>query len=155
MTLDDLRVDPHEPVLVDGPVWLTLGGREFPGQGWTDVVSSVLGSMGDAVAAALDGGAGDFYFFEGSYFVKLIPLSDVLGAPRRVRVVAVDDGHALSVDEGGEVLAEVVVSLCEIAERVSAAKERVRTWADARGASKVAEAMSAGYQYEASDPRFA
>ncbi|MFI5526965.1 hypothetical protein ACIA8O_00255 [Kitasatospora sp. NPDC051853] len=153
-----LKIDSRDPVFVDGPVWLTLGGRDFPASGWTDAVLSVLGSMGTAVAGALDGGMHDFYFFEGSYFVKLIPLPDVPGAPRRVRVVAVDDGNAGAVDDEdmpeGEVLAEAVVLLREVAERHSAAQELLRAWFEAHGEAELAAVLSRGYRYDASDPRF-
>lgn len=153
-----LKIDSRDPLFVDGPVWLTLGGREFPLSGWTDAVLSVLGSMGAAVAEALDGGVYDFYFFEGSYFVKLIPLPDAPGTPRRVRGAAVDDGNAGTGDDGGmpegEVVAEVVVPLREVAERHSAAEELLRAWAEAHGEAEVAEVLSRGYRYDASDPRF-
>lgn len=48
---DELRIDSRDPLFVDGPVWLTLGSREFPSSGWTDAGPSVLGSMGQAVSA--------------------------------------------------------------------------------------------------------
>ncbi|MEU4303656.1 hypothetical protein [Kitasatospora aureofaciens] len=153
-----LKIDSRDPLFIDGPVWLTLGGREFPFPGWTDAVLSVLGSMGAAVTRALDGEVYDFYFFEGSYFVKLIPLPDAPGTPRRVRVAAVDDGNTGAADDGGmpegEVIAEAVVPLREVAERHSAAKELVRAWAEAHGEAEVAGVLSRGYQYDASDPRF-
>ncbi|MFI1386342.1 hypothetical protein [Embleya sp. NPDC020886] len=153
-----LKIDSRDPLFVDGPVWLTLDGREFPNSGWTDAVLSVLGSMGAAVAAALDGKVWDFYFFEGSYFVKLIPLPDAPGTPRRVRVAAVDDGNAWAAnDEGmpeGEVVAEAVVPLREVAECHGAATQLIRTWAEAHGEAEAAGVLSRGYQYDASDPRF-
>ncbi|MFD5559718.1 hypothetical protein [Kitasatospora griseola] len=155
---DRIKVDSRDPLFVDGPAWLTLGSQEFPFSGWTDAVLSVLGSMGAAVAGALDGEVHDFYFFEGSYFVKLIPLPDAPGTPRRVRVAAVNDGNAGAADDegmpDGEVVAEVVVPLREVAERHSAAKALIRAWAEAHGEIEVAGVLSRGYQYDASDPRF-
>ncbi|MGW0886451.1 hypothetical protein [Streptomyces sp. NPDC002671] len=41
-----------------------------------------------------------------------------------------------------------------VAERYSAAEKRIRTWAEAHGEADVAEVLSRGYQYDASDPRF-
>ncbi|GAA3042908.1 hypothetical protein GCM10020229_62620 [Kitasatospora albolonga] len=155
---DKLKIDSRDPVFVDGPVWLTLGGRDFPVSGWTDAVLSVLGSMGAAVAGALNGDIHDFYFFEGSYFAKLLPLSDAPGTPRRVRVAAVDDGSAETVDDEalpeGEVLAETVVLLREVAERHRAAQELLRAWFEAHGEVELAAVLSRGYQYDALDPRF-
>ncbi|MEV7123001.1 hypothetical protein [Kitasatospora griseola] len=155
---DRVKIDTRDPLFVDGPIWLTLGGQEFPFSGWTDAVLSVLGSMGAAVAGALDGGVHDFYFFEGSYFVKLIPLPDAPGTPRRVRAAAVDDGGAGAADDEGmpegEVVAEVVVPLREVAECHSAAKKLVRAWAEAHGEAEVLGVLARGYQYDASDPRF-
>ncbi|MFJ9951738.1 hypothetical protein [Kitasatospora sp. NPDC091207] len=160
--LDDLRVDSREPLFVDGRVWLTVDGREFPAARWSDAALSVLGSLGRAVAGALDGETADFYFFEGSYFVRLTPLPPEPRAPRRVRVTAVDDGDTWAADaEGnavpvaeGEVRAEVVVPLREVAERHGAALALVGGWAEARRENEVIRVLSRMYRYDAADPRF-
>ncbi|MGQ5640531.1 MULTISPECIES: hypothetical protein [unclassified Streptomyces] len=157
-----LKIDSREPLFVDGPVWLTLGGQTVPEAGWTDAVLSVLGSMGHGIATALEGSVGDFYFFDSPYFVQLIPLPDTPGTLRRVRVVAVDDRHATPADDEGsdfglgegEVLAEAVLPLHEVEERYSAAAEQIRTWALAHGEAKVIELLAQIPHFDPSDQHF-
>lgn len=63
------RIDDPNP---GGAVWIEADGLTFPESDWFDLPLSVLGSFGDAIRESIESGEGEFYFFEGYGFIKII-----------------------------------------------------------------------------------
>ncbi|MGW0003765.1 hypothetical protein ACWDT6_07980 [Nocardia grenadensis] len=125
----ELSVDSREPRLyVSGRVWLTIDGYDFPERDWSDNVLSFLGSLRHAIENARNGGEeADFYFWEGSYFVKLVPIP-VAPQARHVEVFAVNDGGR-DLDEGGDVEASCVCTFTELDNQLQATLGELSRWA--------------------------
>lgn len=124
----ELAVDSGKPDLyLSGKVWITIDGHHFPERDWTDNPMSFLGSMHTAIGRAAGGAEADCYFWEGSYFVKLVPLPIGAGM-RHIEVFAVDDGGR-DLDEGGVVTASCVCVLAEIGKIYQAAISELSQWA--------------------------
>ncbi|MET9030982.1 hypothetical protein ABZW96_36060 [Nocardia sp. NPDC004168] len=131
---DGLEVDARSPQLyVSGKTWITLDGYDFPANGWFDSPLSFLGSLRHAIARAADGeDEADFYFWEGSYFVKLVPGPTHEGQ-RCVEIFAVDDGRAEDVfADGGSVEASCVCPLGELARVFQGVVSELTGWAQER-----------------------
>ncbi|KUL38704.1 hypothetical protein ADL22_17525 [Streptomyces sp. NRRL F-4489] len=94
MTLADLEVAPGEPRQLSGRIWFTLAGTDFPGARWSDTPLPVLGSLCEALARAGRGEAGEVYFFEGPYYVRLVPVPGD-GPEPRVEALGVCDRAGL------------------------------------------------------------
>ncbi|MFG3714377.1 hypothetical protein ACIBTZ_31655 [Micromonospora sp. NPDC049460] len=119
--LDSLRVDARAPELhLHGQTWITIDGHDFPERHWADSPLSFLGSLRAAIREAAGGEEADFYFWEGAYFVKLVP------RPDGVAVFAV---HDADLDEGGAVEASCVSTLGELGRLYQAEVSRLMEWA--------------------------
>ncbi|MFF4390896.1 hypothetical protein ACFY0G_29535 [Streptomyces sp. NPDC001552] len=121
------------PLFAAGVVWLRLGGTDFPESGWHDSPLSVFGSLCAAVQGVLKGETRDAYFFDGSYFVKMIPVATAPGSPRLVRVAGVCDR-----DEANPVvLADTTAPLGDVVESLNAVLRSLRTWAAVEGDAEI------------------
>ncbi|MGW5000884.1 hypothetical protein ACWEP8_24775 [Streptomyces hydrogenans] len=121
------------PLFAVGVVWLRLGGTDFPGSGWYDTPLSVFGSLHTAVQEVLKGETRDAYFFEGSYFVKMIPVATVPGSPRLVRIAGVCDRDEAS----PAVLADITVPLRDVVESLNSMLQSLRAWATDEGDAEI------------------
>ncbi|GAA2662764.1 hypothetical protein [Streptomyces lunalinharesii] len=148
-----LAVSAGTPQLVSGEIWCTLGGVDFPGAHWTDAPVSVLGSMGEALRRAASGEAGEVYFFEGPYYLKLTPRragaradAEVEGARDRaveVEVTAVcDRAYQLSGTGGGDVEARCVVPLHALQRHYADVVVALGGWARQHGHAEVAAVLA-------------
>ncbi len=143
--LDSLEVSPKSPLFVSGSIWLELGGRSFPEYDWSDMVLSVVGSLGDAIRSARAGETADFYFFEGPFFVKISPEGRGSAGPV-VRVSGVCDRlHAIGEAEGGVVEAETVVSLADLEDVYVRCVQDLRAWAEERGHTEITALLAQKY----------
>ncbi|MBF6208291.1 hypothetical protein IU483_30065 [Streptomyces gardneri] len=125
----ELSVDSRESQLyVSGRVWLTIDGHDFPERNWSDDVLSFLGSLRNAIENARSSGEEtDFYFWEGSYFVKLVPIPAAPQA-RHVEVFAVND-TSRDPDEGGDVEASCVCKLTQLDNQLQTTLSELSQWA--------------------------
>ncbi len=121
------------PLFAAGVVWLKLGGTDFPESGWHDTPLSVFGSLHTAVQEVLKGQTWDAYFFEGSYFVKMIPVAALPGSPRWVRIAGVCDS-----DEANPVvLADITAPLRDVVESLNSMLQSLRAWAADEGDAEI------------------
>jgi hypothetical protein len=137
---DSLKLDRLSPLFVGGRVWLQAGNTAFPCHGWTDSPLSVIGSMGTAIDRVRSGEEeeSDFYFFDGPYFVKLLPDTAEAGSAPIVRVVALDD-H----DEDNPVIGvDVRVPLVDLETAFAQAVRTPGDWADSTGSPEVIAAVA-------------
>ncbi|MBL7619233.1 hypothetical protein [Frankia sp. AgB1.9] len=137
---DSLTLDRISPLFVGGRVWLQAGNTAFPCHGWTDEPLSVIGSMGTAIDSIRSGEEEewDFYFFDGSYFVKLLPDTAEDGSVQVVRVVGLDD-H----DEDNPVIGvDVRVPLVDLQTAFAQAVRTLRDWADSTGSPELIAAVA-------------
>ncbi|MEU0156583.1 hypothetical protein [Micromonospora fulviviridis] len=123
--MDSLQVDARDPQLyLHGQIWVTIDGYDFPERNWTDSPLSFLGSFRAAIRkAVVTGEEADFYFWEGAYFVKIVPRSG------GVDIFAV---HDIDPDEGGPVEASCVSTLDELGRLYQTEISRLMTWAQKR-----------------------
>lgn len=134
----ELRIPTEElqvrgPLFAAGQAWLRLGEVDFPEHGWTDLPLSVFGSLHHAAGQVSRGETCDAYFFEGSYFVKLIPAASIPGAGRLVRIVGLYDGDAEFPEGGAEIRADIMLPLKAVSRNLNAVLCTLRTWATADG----------------------
>ncbi|MBO1415604.1 hypothetical protein [Streptomyces sp. FH025] len=121
------------PLFAAGEVWLRLGGVEFPGAGWTDSPLSVFGSLYRAVEAALKGETWEAYFFDGPYFVKLIPVAAAPGSPHLVRIAGVCDRD----EANPAVLADITIPFRDVVQGVNLTLQSLRAWAADEGDAEI------------------
>ncbi|MFB6579597.1 hypothetical protein ACFCYC_19660 [Streptomyces sp. NPDC056402] len=121
------------PLFAAGVVWLRLGGTDFPESGWHDSPLSVFGSLHTAVQGVLKGETRDAYFFDGSYFVKMIPVAAAPGSPRLVRVAGVCDRD----EANPTVLADTTTPLRDVVESINAVLRSLRAWAAGEGDAEI------------------
>ncbi|WP_159042553.1 hypothetical protein [Streptomyces sp. IGB124] len=114
-------------------VWLRLGGTDFPESGWHDTPLSVFGSLHTAVQEVLKGETWDAYFFDGSYFVKIIPVAAVPGSPRLVRIAGVCDND----ESNPVVLADITAPLRDVVESLNSVLQSLRAWAADEGDAEI------------------
>lgn len=139
--IEDLRVDSRRPQLyLNGRVWITIDGYDFPTHGWFDSPLSFLGSLRAALGNARRGEEADFYFWEGSYFVKLVPIPATPDA-RHVEVFAVDDGGC-DLDEGGSVETSCVCTLTDLDDQLRATLSQLSQWAHDHHESELMEFLT-------------
>ncbi|MEV0297743.1 hypothetical protein [Nocardia sp. NPDC050710] len=137
---EHLAVDSRRPQLyVSGRVWITIDGYDFPEHGWTDDPLPVLGSLRTAIGYARSGEEADFYFWEGNYFVKLVPIPAEPDA-RHVEIFAVHD--SADPDEGGSVEASCVSTLSELAALLQDTIEEMSRWAHDHHEAELLEILS-------------
>ncbi|MET9657541.1 hypothetical protein [Streptomyces sp. NPDC006510] len=141
ITIANPVVSPREPLLVSGEVWFTLGDKDFPAAHWTDSPVSVLGSLCEAIDSAEKGEVGEVYFFDGPYYVKLVPgPADGRG---EVEAIAVCD-RAGQISGTGEGVAEARchVSLDSMRAQYTNLLGDLEGWARQHGHAEVAEQLS-------------
>ncbi|MEU4341830.1 hypothetical protein AB0H00_11245 [Nocardia sp. NPDC023852] len=138
--IEDLAVDSRQPQLyVSGEVWITIDGHDFPGHGWTDEVLPFLGSLRAAIGEARSGDETDFYFWEGNFFVKLVPIPAAPDA-RYVEVFAVHD--SADPEEGGTVEASCVCTLTELGDLLQGTIGELSLWAHDHHEAELLEFLS-------------
>jgi hypothetical protein len=119
------RLEVRGPLFAAGVVWLRLGGTDFPESGWHDSPLSVFGSLHTAVREVLKGATRDAYFFEGSYFVKMVPVAVTSGSPIVVRIAGICDS-----DEADPVVvADITAPLRDVVESLNSTLQALRAWA--------------------------
>jgi hypothetical protein len=142
IAFDSLTVSPKPPLYVTGRVWLKFDTNPFPEEGWTDIPLSVLGSFKSALEDVRQSGAVDFYFFEGSFFVKLI-LEDQDQDDPVVRVCGVREYYSKDVgDMVGEVEHEVRVPLSLLKSVYRQRRLQFQEWAEVHGEAEVGSLLS-------------
>ncbi|XVV05958.1 hypothetical protein ACQPW3_11425 [Actinosynnema sp. CA-248983] len=101
--------------------------------------------MGSAIESARRGEPSDFYFFEGSYFVKLLPVESSAGV-QLVRMVGVDDSSPPpGNDEGGVIEVEMLAQLQQVEEEYFRMVDVLSDWAVRNGEKEVMSALSKMY----------
>jgi hypothetical protein len=122
--IETLKVDSRRPLFVAGRAWIELDGADFPRANWSDSPLSVLGSLSAAISTVRQKEVGDFYFFDGPYFVKIFPITTG-SAPLQVDVVAVCDRDS----DNGVIEARAEVSLSEVVQKYALTLSSLRDWA--------------------------
>ncbi|MFE9747143.1 hypothetical protein ACFYOT_19755 [Saccharothrix saharensis] len=142
IVLDSLEVGSRTPLAPSGRVWLELDGKNFPDYGWVDLPLSVVGSMKTAIESIRSGEEGDFYFFEGPYFVKLLPAKVESGAAG-ARVVCLCDRASLPGEDGGGVVeGEALVPLADVEEVYRRAVRDLLGWATRNDEAEAVSVLS-------------
>ncbi|AJF70418.1 hypothetical protein [Streptomyces vietnamensis] len=121
------------PLFAAGVVWLRLGGTDFPESGWHDSPLSVFGSLHTAVQEVLKGETRDAYFFDGSYFVKMIPVAATSGSPRLVRIAGVCDSD----EANPAVVTDITAPLRGVVESLNSVLQSLRAWAADEGDAEI------------------
>lgn len=91
----DLLTYEYADKSIYGELFFEFGNMYFPSKGWTDIISSVIDmwviNLIDLLQSTEDSNEYEFYFMDGSYYIKLVYLNEDIA-----KVVLYDDSKQIN-----------------------------------------------------------